>query len=141
MADGRQLGARRDPVDDGHAGTSLEHLSHSLPDEARNRYFGRRRRRQPLRLVGEQVPQFHFGIGITILIGWAETNRRHHIVIVLEHEDGGEPLMRFEADLETGPPGAVEGSDQRIVMAFSGQVVVPTPGGYGAGPLTAGPLP
>ncbi len=71
-------------------------------------------------LAGVQVPPFHFGIGITILVDWAETNRRHHIVIVLEHEHGGEPLMRFEAELETGrPPGAVEGSDQRVVMAFS----------------------
>ncbi len=41
--------------------------------------------------------------------------------------------MPIESDLETcRPPGAVEGSDKRVVMAFAGQVVSPTPGGYRA---------
>ncbi len=39
--------------------------------------------------------------------------------------------MWIEADLKSGrPTGAVKGNDQRVVMAFSGQVVSPTPSGY-----------
>jgi hypothetical protein len=84
-------------------------------------------------MPSQPPPPFHFGLGLTILVPWTETNRRHHVAILMEKEDGGDPLMRIEADLETGrPPGAVEGTDQRIVMAFSGEVQFLTPGGYRA---------
>ena len=44
----------------------------------------------------------------------------------MEPEDGGEPLVRIEAEFETGrPPGSVEGADQRVVLAISGEVVFP----------------
>lgn len=76
-------------------------------------------------------PPFHFGLGMTVLVGWTETNRRHHVSVHLEPEDGGEPIFGLEADLEVGrPPGAVEGTDQRTVLALSGQVAFPRPGGY-----------
>lgn len=77
------------------------------------------------------APPFHFGIGLTILVPWTETNRRHHVLLYMEAEDGGEPLLRLEADMETGrPPGFTEGSDQRVVMAMAGEVTFPSPGGY-----------
>ena len=81
--------------------------------------------------LGQSPPPFHFGIGLSVLVGWNETNVRHHITVTLEPEDGGTPLLPAEADLEVGrPPGSVEGGDQRAVRAMTGEVVFPSPGGY-----------
>ena len=81
--------------------------------------------------LGQAAPPFHFGIGLSVLVGWNETNVRHHIAVTLEPEDGGPPLLTAEADLEVGrPPGSVEGGDQRAVLALTGEVQFPTPGGY-----------
>jgi hypothetical protein len=80
---------------------------------------------------GDPPPPLQFGIALTILVGWTETNRRHHVLLFMEPEDGGERLVQIEADLEVGrPPGAVEGSDQRSVMALNGIASFPGPGGY-----------
>jgi hypothetical protein len=76
-------------------------------------------------------PPFHFGIGLSVLVGWNETNVRHHIAITLEPEDGGVPILSAEADLEVGrPPGSVEGGDQRAVLAMNGEVQFAAPGGF-----------
>ncbi|MGZ8766633.1 MAG: DUF6941 family protein [Acidimicrobiia bacterium] len=81
--------------------------------------------------LGQVPPPFHFGIGLSVLVGWTETNIRHHIAVTLEPEDGGPPLLTAEADLEVGrPPGSVEGGDQRAVLAMTGEVLFSTPGGY-----------
>ncbi len=83
-------------------------------------------------MPGQPAPPFHMGIGLTILIPWTETNRRHHVTMLLEREDGGEPIIRLEADMETGrPPGAVEGADQRLVVAFNAEVQFPGLGATG----------
>ena len=82
-------------------------------------------------LAGEAPPPTHLGVGMSVLVGWTETNRRHHVLVYIEPEDSGEPLLRAEAELEVGrPPGAVEGADQRAALAFSGEVVFPIAGGY-----------
>lgn len=84
-----------------------------------------------LTAVGQPPPPFHVGIGMTVLVGWNETNQRHRVLVYLEPEDGGEVLLRVEAELEMGrPAGIVEGVDQRAVLAFSGQVFFANPGGY-----------
>ena len=84
-------------------------------------------------LPNQPPPPFHFGLGLTVLVGWQETNRRHHVVVYIEGEDGGNPLVRIEADMETGrPAGATPGTDQRVVLAIAGEVQFPRPGGYRA---------
>jgi hypothetical protein len=75
-------------------------------------------------------PLNHFGIGLGVRIGWTETNRRHHLVMKLVHEDGDE-VFRAEADVEVGRPvGVPEGSDQRAVLAVNVDMQFPRPGGY-----------
>jgi hypothetical protein len=82
-------------------------------------------------LPGQPPPPFPFGIALTVLVGWTETNRRHHVALFMEPEDGGDRLVEVEADLEVGrPAGAVEGIDQRTVLAMNGVVSFPAPGGY-----------
>jgi hypothetical protein len=79
---------------------------------------------------GEPPPATHMGIGVAILVPWLETNRKHHLVIRLESEDGKD-LARVEADLEVGrPPGIPEGVDQRSVLALNGEFQFPAAGGY-----------
>ena len=81
--------------------------------------------------VNGQVPPLHFGIGLTVLVGWNETNERHRVLIYVEPEDGGVPLLRLEAELEMGrPPGVTAGMAQRAVLAFSGEAMFSDPGGY-----------
>jgi hypothetical protein len=81
--------------------------------------------------VNGQVPPLHFGIGLLVLVGWNETNERHRVLIYVEPEDGGTPLLRLEAELEMGrPPGVTAGMSQRAVLAFSGEAVFTEAGGY-----------
>ncbi len=79
---------------------------------------------------GAPPPVTHFGIAISVLVPWNETNQQHHLVFRLEPEDGGE-LVRMEADLEMGrPPGLPAGSDQRAVLAINADIQFPAAGGY-----------
>ncbi len=72
----------------------------------------------------------HFGIGVSILVGWNETNRRFPLKIELVHEDGDE-LMRLDAQVEAGrPPGLPPGSDLRSVLAIGAEAQFPNPGRY-----------
>lgn len=78
-----------------------------------------------------QGPVSHFGIAVSILVGWTETNRRHRVEIRVESEDGGDPLAKVDADLEMGrPPGAAVGGDQRAMLALNVDTVFPKAGGY-----------
>ena len=72
----------------------------------------------------------HLGIGVSVLIGWNETNRRFPLKITITHEDGAE-LTRVDALVEAGrPPGIQPGSDFRSVLALSANIQFPRPGTY-----------
>lgn len=80
---------------------------------------------------GQPPPISHFGIALAVLIPWTQTNRRHHLTLRIEPEDGGEPLVSVDGDLEVGrPPGVSPGSDQRAVLAVNADVQFPKAGGY-----------
>lgn len=73
----------------------------------------------------------HFGIGVSVLVGWNETNLRFPLELTIVHEDGGEPLVRVEGQIEQGrPPGLTPGSDLRSVIGLNADVQFPKPGGY-----------
>lgn len=72
----------------------------------------------------------HFGIAVSLLIGWNETNRRYPLALEITHEDG-EVLMAVNAQVEAGrPPGIPSGSDIRSVLAIGADAQFPRAGGY-----------
>jgi hypothetical protein len=80
---------------------------------------------------GQPLPTSHLGIAVTVLVGWTETNHPYQVNVVIEPEDGGQPLFALQAEIIAGRhPEAVEGSDTRAVLAVSGEVVFPQQGGY-----------
>lgn len=73
----------------------------------------------------------HFGIAVSVLVPWTETNRMHRLQIRIEHEDGGPPIIQAEGELEVGrPPDAQQGADQRAVLTINTITQFPKPGGY-----------
>jgi hypothetical protein len=84
---------------------------------------------QPIDAAG-QPGVVHVGIGVSLLVGWNETNETFPLTLTVEHEDG-ETIVTIEAPIETGrPAGLPPGSDQRSVLAVSGEVQFVRPGGY-----------
>jgi hypothetical protein len=82
-------------------------------------------------IVGDQMGIVHFGIGVSVLVGWNETNQRYPVILTITGEDGGEPLVRVEGQIEQGrPPGTPPGSDMRSVIGLSANVQFPNAGGY-----------
>src|SRR3972149_1782870 len=72
----------------------------------------------------------HSRTWVAAAVPWGETNRRHHLVVRPEDEDGKEST-RFEGARELGRPvGIPPGSDQRAVVAMNADLVFPGPGGY-----------
>lgn len=72
----------------------------------------------------------HLGIGVSLLIGWNETNRAYPLTVSVEHEDG-EQLFAVEGAVEAGrPAGATPGADMRSVLAVSGEVQFARAGRY-----------
>ncbi len=77
------------------------------------------------------VPTTHLGIGISVLIPWAETNRPHLLAIRLENEDATVALVEAEAQVTVGRPPTIQpGFKQHAVLAIAVDTAFPTPGGY-----------
>lgn len=78
-----------------------------------------------------QLAAVHMGIGISILVGWNDTNTVYPLQFQMVHEDGGDPVLAGEGRIESGrPPGLPAGSELRSVIAISADVVFPRTGGY-----------
>jgi len=76
------------------------------------------------------VPVTAFGIAVSILVPWNDTNRSHRLRLRVEDEDSRE-VAGFEAQFEVGrPPGIPSGSDQRMVMAVNLHTQFPHAGGW-----------
>jgi hypothetical protein len=77
-----------------------------------------------------RFPVNHFGIAVSILVPWDETNQPHHLALRIEQEDNTE-VSRVETDVEVGrPPRLPAGSDQRVVLGLGVDIVFPTEGSY-----------
>lgn len=84
---------------------------------------------QPVDTNGN-LGMLHLGIGVSLLIGWNETNRSFPLTVSVEHEDG-EQMFAVEGAVEAGrPAGATPGADMRSVLAVSGEVQFGRPGRY-----------
>jgi hypothetical protein len=78
-----------------------------------------------------QLASVHLGIGLSILVGWNETNIVYPLQFAMLHEDGGDPVFAGEGQIESGrPPGTPAGGELRSVIAIGADVVFPRPGGY-----------
>lgn len=85
------------------------------------------RRRIP---KGGTAPVSHFGIGVSVLVDWNDTNRPHRLILRIENADGHE-IAKIEGDVEVGrPPGIQPGSSQRTVLAFNIDTRWPSAGTY-----------
>lgn len=70
-----------------------------------------------------------FAIAIKIDVPWADTNRRHRLLLELIDEDGkpvivptpsGEEPLRFESEFEVGrPPGLKQGTSLDVPLALN----------------------
>ena len=88
---------------------------------------------------GQPPPTAHFGVAMSILVPWGDTNRRYPLSLEIVPEDGGEPLTRIDASYEVGrPPGTPPGSDQRSVLAVNFDLHFPADGGYRVSAQTGG---
>lgn len=77
-----------------------------------------------------QEPTVHFGIAVSVLVPWTETNRKHRVVITIIDDDG-HSLIQGDGELEVGrPPGTPPGSDLRAALAINFSMPCPKHGGY-----------
>lgn len=87
-----------------------------------------------LRRRSRSTSELSFGIGMSVLVPWLETNRPHRPIHFVESEDGGDPLISAESAIEVGrPPDTPEGSGLRTVLAVSATIPLPRAGGYRLG--------
>lgn len=73
----------------------------------------------------------HFGIGISALVPWEQTNQGHILSIVIEDGDGVAVLQGPPVPINVGRPANLpHGSDQRVVMALGIDFAFPRQGAY-----------
>ena len=79
---------------------------------------------------GENPQPHHFGIALSVLVGWNETHHPHTVNVAIETEDGAE-LWSLAGELEVRrPPEHPPGTDLRAVLALMVTFSFPGPGGY-----------
>jgi len=83
-------------------------------------------------MPGGGAPATHFGIALSALVPWTQTDQDHPFSIRVEGEDGPDlEVARVEGTLRAGRPTDLPpGSEQRTVLAINADVVFPQPGGY-----------
>jgi len=73
----------------------------------------------------------HFGIGISILVPWDQTNREHSLSINVEDADGIAILTAPPAPITVGrPPTLALGSEQHAIVALGIDFAFPRTGSY-----------
>jgi hypothetical protein len=83
---------------------------------------------QPVGPAGPGI--VHFGIAVSIIVGWNDTNKRFPLILGLTDEDGTE-YFKLNAQVEAGRPAGIPvGSDMRSVLAINAEVQFPRSGGY-----------
>jgi hypothetical protein len=72
----------------------------------------------------------HFGIGVSVLVPWTETNSPHALTVRVETEDG-DVILDATGNIEVPRPlGIPPGSDQRAVLAVNVDLHFEESGGY-----------
>lgn len=73
----------------------------------------------------------HFGVGLSVLIPWHETNQPHHLAVQVENEDATNVVAKVDADIKVGrPPNLPPGTAQHAIVSLSVDTIFPAPGGY-----------
>lgn len=77
-----------------------------------------------------QPAPVHLGIGVSVLVGWNETDQQFPMQVSIVDEDG-QQLVAVEAQVQAGrPQGLPPGSDLRTVLAINAEMQFPKGGGY-----------
>ncbi len=77
-----------------------------------------------------QPAPVHLGIGVSVLVGWNETDQQFPMQVSIVDEDG-QQLVSVEAQVQAGrPQGLPPGSDLRTVLAINAEMQFPKDGGY-----------
>ncbi len=80
---------------------------------------------------GAPPPVSHFGIGVSVLVPWHETNEPHQLTLQIENEDATRIVAKVDAALNVGrPPTLPPGTPQHAVIGLSVETMFPAPGGY-----------
>lgn len=79
-----------------------------------------------------QPAVIHFGIGVSVMVDWNETNQNFPLTIeVVEADRPDTPLIQVQGQMEAGrPPGALLGAPLRSVIALNAEAVLERPGVY-----------
>lgn len=78
----------------------------------------------------DQPAPVHMGIGVSVLVGWNETDQSFPLSVGIVDEDGAQ-LVAVQAQVQAGrPEGLPPGSDLRTVLAINAEMQFPHAGGY-----------
>lgn len=73
------------------------------------------------------------GLAIAIDVDWNETNQKHAFEVRFVDADEGRLDPTIGGEFEVGrPPGAIPGTDQRVVLAVNAPLTITRPGSYAA---------